>query len=151
MSEPRSFSAIQRIELFSRSNGYCQSCHAPITLTDFHADHVIPWSKGGKTTLANGQALCRPCNLNKSATMEIPYQMHLPAGWTLRAWQEEFVNRYLSSAIQQINKPPSEINAFILHASLAGFFYRCIMSFLSALFPAFHHTQFSKLQAFCDL
>ena len=116
MSEPRSFSAIQRIELFSRSNGYCQSCGAPITLTDFHADHVIPWSKGGKTTLANGQALCRPCNLNKSATMEIPYQMHLPAGWTLRAWQEEFVNRYLSSAIQQINKPPSEINAFILHA-----------------------------------
>lgn len=116
MTEPRSFTAMQRIELFSRSNGECQKCGAPITLTDFHADHVIPWSKGGKTTLANGQALCRPCNLNKSATMEIPYQMHLPAGWTLRAWQEEFVNRYLSSAIQQINKPPSEINAFILHA-----------------------------------
>ena len=116
MTEPRSFTAMQRIELFSRSGGHCQSCSAPITLTDFHADHVIPWSKGGKTTLANGQALCRNCNLAKSDTMTIPYQMHLPAGWSLRAWQEEFINRFLHSAIQQINKPPAEINAFILHA-----------------------------------
>ena len=116
MTEPRYFSAIQRIELFSRSNGHCQSCGVPITLTDFHADHITPWSKGGKTTLANGQALCRTCNIKKSSTMQIPYQMHLPAGWTLRSWQEEFVNRYLASAIQQISKPPAEINAFILHA-----------------------------------
>lgn len=116
MTESRSFTAMQRIELFSRSGGNCKSCNAPITLTDFHADHVIPWSKGGKTTLANGQALCRTCNLSKSDTMTIPYQMHLPAGWTLRAWQEEFVGRFLQSAIQQINKPPAEINAFILHA-----------------------------------
>ena len=116
MTEPRSFTAMQRIELFSQSGGHCKSCNAPITLTDFHADHVIPWSKGGKTTLANGQALCRTCNLTKSNTMTIPYQMHLPAGWSLRAWQEEFVNRFLQSAIQQINKPPAEINAFILHA-----------------------------------
>ena len=116
MTEPRSFTAMQRIELFSQSGGHCKSCNAPITLTDFHADHVIPWSKGGKTTLANGQALCRTCNLSKSDTMTIPYQMHLPAGWTLRAWQEEFVGRFLQSAIQQINKPPAEINAFILHA-----------------------------------
>ena len=116
MTESRAFTAMQRIELFSRSGGHCQSCSAPITLTDFHADHVIPWSKGGKTTLANGQALCRTCNLTKSDTMTIPYQMHLPAGWNLRAWQEEFINRFLQSAIQQINKTPSEINAFILHA-----------------------------------
>lgn len=116
MTEPRYFSAIQRIELFSRSGGYCQSCGVAITLSDFHADHITPWSKGGKTTLANGQALCRACNIKKSSTMQIPYQMHLPAGWSLRSWQEEFVNRYLASAIQQINKPPSEINAFILHA-----------------------------------
>lgn len=116
MTEPRYFSAIQRIELFSRSGGHCQSCGAVITLSDFHADHITPWSKGGKTTLANGQALCRACNIKKSSTMQIPYQMHLPAGWSLRNWQEEFVNRYLASAIQQINKPPSEINAFILHA-----------------------------------
>ena len=116
MPEPRYFSAMQRIELFSRSDGHCQSCGTPITLTDFHADHITPWSKGGKTTLKNGQALCRTCNIKKSSTMQIPYQMHLPAGWTLRSWQEEFTNRYLASAIQQINKPPTEINAFILHA-----------------------------------
>ena len=47
MTEPRYFSAIQRIELFSRSGGNCQSCGVPITLTEFHADHIIPHSKGG--------------------------------------------------------------------------------------------------------
>lgn len=116
MTEPRYFSAIQRIELFSRSGGNCQSCGVPITLTEFHADHIIPHSKGGKTILANGQAVCRNCNLRKSSTMEVPYQMHVPAGWTLRAWQEEFIKRYLMSAISQIKKPPTEIEAFILHA-----------------------------------
>ena len=116
MAEPRYFSAVQRTELFNRSGGHCQSCGVPITLSNFHADHITPWSKGGKTMLANGQALCRACNIKKSSTMQISYQMHLPAGWTLRSWQEEFVNRFLASAIQQINKPPAEINAFILHA-----------------------------------
>ena len=35
-------------------------------LEDMHADHKIPWSKGGHTTLENGQMLCREHNLEKS-------------------------------------------------------------------------------------
>jgi len=31
------------------------------------ADHVVPESKGGKTTLDNLQAMCRPCNSEKAA------------------------------------------------------------------------------------
>jgi hypothetical protein len=31
-----------------------------------HADHVYPWSKGGPTTPANGQALCKHHNRAKS-------------------------------------------------------------------------------------
>lgn len=116
MPEPRSFTSSQRVELFNKSGGQCQSCGTDITLTDFHADHIIPWSKGGKTKLSNGQALCSSCNLSKSSTMTIPYEMHLPAGWTLRSWQEEFTKRFFASALQQINKPPTEIQAFILHA-----------------------------------
>ena len=30
------------------------------------ADHIIPWSDNGKTTLDNGQMLCRSCNREKS-------------------------------------------------------------------------------------
>jgi 5-methylcytosine-specific restriction endonuclease McrA len=29
------------------------------------ADHITPWSKGGKTDAANCQMLCLPCNRRK--------------------------------------------------------------------------------------
>ncbi|MFC1740114.1 HNH endonuclease [Pseudomonadota bacterium] len=35
--------------------------------SSFHADHVLPYSKGGKTITRNGQALCERCNLRKAA------------------------------------------------------------------------------------
>jgi 5-methylcytosine-specific restriction endonuclease McrA len=31
------------------------------------ADHITPWSKGGKTTVENCQLLCLDCNRRKSA------------------------------------------------------------------------------------
>lgn len=31
-----------------------------------HVDHIVPWSKGGETTLENLQTLCEKCNLGKS-------------------------------------------------------------------------------------
>ena len=36
-------------------------------LSDMHADHITPWSKGGHTTPDNCQMLCRDCNLRKGA------------------------------------------------------------------------------------
>ncbi len=37
-----------------------------------HADHIISHSKGGKTTIENGQTLCAGCNLKKVINKEIP-------------------------------------------------------------------------------
>jgi 5-methylcytosine-specific restriction endonuclease McrA len=44
--------------------GRCQSCGVPLS-ADFHADHIVPFSRGGQTVVNNGQALCPPCNLRK--------------------------------------------------------------------------------------
>ncbi|MGI8569501.1 MAG: HNH endonuclease [Methylocella sp.] len=38
-----------------------------ISWDDWHADHRLPWSKGGKTTVENGQVSCTACNLSKGA------------------------------------------------------------------------------------
>ena len=34
------------------------------------AEHIIPWSKGGKTEYGNLQILCVKCNCKKSAEQE---------------------------------------------------------------------------------
>ena len=112
----RSFSRTQKLELYMRSNGKCCLCGCQISVDNFEADHIIPWSKGGKTVLTNGQALCKSCNQSKSATMTVPYHNHLPAGWTLRSWQEEFIQRFVTEAIRQCTLDPCDIQAFILHA-----------------------------------
>ncbi len=33
---------------------------------ELEMDHVVPWSKGGRTELSNAQLLCKPCNIRKS-------------------------------------------------------------------------------------
>ena len=58
-----------RYEVLARDHFTCRYCGASpkkdpeVTL---HIDHIIPWSKGGKTVLDNLQTLCSKCNLGKS-------------------------------------------------------------------------------------
>ena len=54
-----------RIEVFQRDGGKCKLCDNNITLRRFHADHIIPHSKGGLTILSNLQSLCAACNYRK--------------------------------------------------------------------------------------
>ena len=62
----RNFDEAQRQVIFRRFNGECQICGKVCEWNDWEADHIIPWSKGGKTVVENGQVLCPSCNSRKS-------------------------------------------------------------------------------------
>jgi hypothetical protein len=65
----RDFTHIQKLAIFRRDKGICQlgiKCGGiKLTWDDWHCDHKTPWSKGGHTTVANGQVTCSACNLSK--------------------------------------------------------------------------------------
>ncbi len=63
----RFFDEAQRTVIFRRGNGFCAECGAKCTWDAWEADHIVPWSKGGKTVIANGQILCPNCNSKKGA------------------------------------------------------------------------------------
>jgi len=58
-----------KYKVFVRDKSRCRLCGRS-AVTDpscrLHIDHIIPFSKGGKTTLENLQALCSDCNVGKS-------------------------------------------------------------------------------------
>ena len=103
----------QRNEIFLNSGGKCQSCGAEISLENFHADHIIPFSEGGITEIKNGQALCQKCNLAKGAKLKVDLSPWMPPGFQARGWQQDFWERAFRSIIQQVDLPPSEFKILI--------------------------------------
>jgi len=58
-----------RYKVLKRDHFKCCACGASPAKdpsVELHIDHVIPWSRGGETTLDNLQVLCSKCNLGKS-------------------------------------------------------------------------------------
>lgn len=67
----RAFSPITKQTIYERQNGRCNNPKCKhkgkvFTLEEMEADHIIPWSRGGKTIDENCQMLCRECNREKS-------------------------------------------------------------------------------------
>lgn len=79
----RRFSGSERIQAFVVSKGHCRICGIALT-SGFHADHVVPYSKGGATDTSNVQALCPACNLKKGSRVEMTANIQL-RDWQLRA------------------------------------------------------------------
>ena len=62
----RLFSPEQRRILWNTAEKrQCKGCGEKMTWEDFHADHINPHSKGGRTSLDNAAVLCRSCNTSK--------------------------------------------------------------------------------------
>ena len=75
----RAFSESVKRAVYERQGGVCANSDGHIKgvkcphenekleLEQMEADHIIPWSKGGKTEKENCQMLCKECNRKKSA------------------------------------------------------------------------------------
>jgi hypothetical protein len=53
-----------RVRVFVRDGGKCVKCGS---VENLHADHILPESQDGATTLMNLQTLCASCNSKKGA------------------------------------------------------------------------------------
>ncbi len=65
--------AFTRFNLFLRDAFACQYCTSTMDLT---FDHVLPRSRGGRTTWENIVTACAPCNLAKGGRTPREAQMH---------------------------------------------------------------------------
>ncbi len=63
----RAFSEAMKQQAYEKQAGICLVCGEKFELSEMEADHIDPWSKGGKTNEDNCQMLCRPCNRRKSS------------------------------------------------------------------------------------
>lgn len=72
----RQFTDSEKRAAYERQKGVCANktkCRTPgnadgkkvFPIEEMEADHITPWSKGGKTDAANCQMLCLPCNRQK--------------------------------------------------------------------------------------
>lgn len=63
----RVFDASLSTSVYHQQNGICAMCEEQFAQNKMQADHVVPWSKGGKTLPENCQMLCIDCNQSKKA------------------------------------------------------------------------------------
>ena len=65
----RAFSDDIKEAVYAEQDGICplpDGCGEHFEIDEMEGDHIIPWSKGGKTVKENCQMLCRNCNRKKS-------------------------------------------------------------------------------------
>lgn len=65
--KPKSTMRLSKRNVFLRDQYQCQYCSVEVTDATATLDHVLPVSKGGKTTWENSTTACKPCNYKKAA------------------------------------------------------------------------------------
>ncbi len=62
----RAFDDNMKRSVYERQLGLCPVCGNRFDIEQMHADHITPWSKGGRTIEENCQMLCAECNRRKT-------------------------------------------------------------------------------------
>jgi hypothetical protein len=62
----RAFSESMKQKIFEKQNGVCVKCGKTFQIEEMEADHITPWSLGGKSNEENLQLLCKDDNRRKS-------------------------------------------------------------------------------------
>jgi len=62
----RAFDEKTQVKIYEKQKGICPVCKKHWDIGAMEADHIIPWSKGGKTVPENCQMLCKLDNRTKS-------------------------------------------------------------------------------------
>lgn len=62
----RAFTPKMARTAYERQKGICPKCGKHFEIEEMQADHITPWSKGGRTIPENCQMLCADCNRRKS-------------------------------------------------------------------------------------
>lgn len=93
--------AFTRFNVFLRDSFECQYCGHGKATHDLTFDHVIPRSRGGRTTWDNVVTACGPCNLRKGNLLPKECRMHprqparQPTSWELQENGRSFPPNYL--------------------------------------------------------
>lgn len=61
----RLFSDTMKRQAYEKQKGICARCKKYFEIEEMEADHITPWSKGGKTIAENCKMLCQECNRRK--------------------------------------------------------------------------------------
>ena len=93
--------AFTRFNVFLRDKFECQYCGDDFAAQDLTFDHVVPRSRGGRTSWDNVVAACGPCNLRKGS--KLPRECHMlpkreprpPTSWELQDHGRAFPPNHL--------------------------------------------------------
>jgi 5-methylcytosine-specific restriction endonuclease McrA len=69
-SHARSIPREVMLKVVRRDGQICQRCHEPVPDREVEFDHVIPFSKGGRSTVENLRVVHRKCNRKKSNSLQ---------------------------------------------------------------------------------
>lgn len=83
--QPKARVRFNRKWVFLRDNYTCQYCGDQLNVSQCTIDHVVPVSKGGKTTWHNVVTACYPCNNSKGNNPKIRPKVdpEMPNYWML--------------------------------------------------------------------